>query len=221
MNLTQELQNLLNHVASQVPAETLSTIGQSTQQVADLKIDQKALKVGERVSNFSLPGATGQLVELQQLLAKGPVVIAFYRGEWCPFCNLELRALQNASPEIKALGASLVAISPQTPDNSLSTSEKHSLTFEVLSDVGNKVAKQFGLVYTVGEVMRAVMASFGTDLSASNGDDSFELPLPATYVIDTDGAVTFRFIDADFTKRLDPAEIITALSNLQTNAVAY
>ncbi len=214
MNLTQELQNLLNHVVSQVPAETLSTIGQSTQQIADLKIDRNALKVGEPVPNFSLPGATGQLVELQQLLALGPVVIAFYRGEWCPFCNLELHALQNALLEIKALGASLVAISPQMPDNSLSTSEKHNLTFEVLSDVGNKVAKQFGLVYTVPKAMQAVMTSFGTDLPASNGDESFELPLPATYIINTDGIVTFRFVDADFTKRLDPVEIITALSNL-------
>jgi AhpC/TSA family len=98
MNLTQELQNLLNQVASQVPAETLPKIGQSTQQIADLNIDRNALKVGEPVPNFSLPGATGQLVELQQLLALGPVVIAFYRGEWCPFCNLELHALQNALP---------------------------------------------------------------------------------------------------------------------------
>ncbi len=147
MSLMTELQNLLNQVASQVPAETLSTIGQSTQQVADLKLDEKALKVGDRIPNFTLPSATERSVELQQLLARGPVVISFYRGLWCPFCNLELRALQNALPEINAFDASLVAISPQTPNNSLSTAEKHNLTFEVLSDVGNKVAKQFGLVY--------------------------------------------------------------------------
>jgi peroxiredoxin len=215
-----ELQNLLNQVASQVPAETLSTIGQSTQQVADLKLDEKALKVGDRIPNFTLPSATERSVELQQLLARGPVVISFYRGLWCPFCNLELRALQNALPEINALDASLVAISPQTPDNSLSTAEKHNLTFEVLSDVGNKVAKQFGLVYIVPEAMRPVMESFGVDLPAYSGDACFELPLPTTYVVAADGTIAFRFIEPDFTKRLDSEDIIAALGNLKTSAAA-
>lgn len=117
-------------------------------------------------------------------------------------------------PEIKEAGANLVAISPQTPDNSLSTIEKQELTFEVLSDVGNNVAKEFGLVFTVPEILRNIYHSFGIDLPKSNGDDSYTLPLPATYIVDRNGTIIYSFVDTDYTKRVDPQEIIDILKSL-------
>ncbi|WP_026734826.1 peroxiredoxin-like family protein [Fischerella sp. PCC 9605] len=218
MSLTEDLNNLRNHAVSQLSPETLAIIEKAIQQVANSGITEQALKIGDHVPNFTLPNAVGKSVELQQLLTQSSVVISFYRGVWCPYCNLELRALQQVLPELTALGASLVAISPQTPDNSLSTVEKHSLTFEVLSDVGNQVAKQFSLVYTVPTAMHPVIKSFGIDLPAYNGDDSFELPLTATYIINTDGTIGFSYVNPDYTQRLDPADIIAALSQLQAKA---
>jgi len=122
--------------------------------------------------------------------------------------------LQRTLPEIEALGAQLVTVSPQLPDNSLSTAEKLDLTFEVLSDVGNRVAREFGLVFTLPEEMRSIYQDFGIDLPAANGDESFELPMPATYVIDKSGIVRLAFVDIDYTRRLDPDDIIDALKKL-------
>jgi peroxiredoxin len=122
--------------------------------------------------------------------------------------------LQRTLPEIEALGAQLVTVSPQLPDNSLSTAEKLDLTFKVLSDVGNKVAREFGLVFTLPEEMRSIYQDFGIDLPGANGDESFELPMPATYVIDKSGIVRLAFVDIDYTRRLDPEDIIDALKKL-------
>jgi peroxiredoxin len=122
--------------------------------------------------------------------------------------------LQRTLPEIEALGTQLVTVSPQLPDNSLSTAEKLDLTFEVLSDVGNRVAREFGLVFTLPEEMRSIYQDFGIDLPGANGDESFELPMPATYVIDKSGIVRLAFVDIDYTRRLDPEDIIDALKKL-------
>lgn len=122
--------------------------------------------------------------------------------------------MQLALPRMRELGATLVAVSPETPDNSLSTAEKNSLTFEVLSDVGNRVAHQFGIVFQLPEDLRPIYAGFGINLSAANGDDMFELPIPATYVIDTDRKICMAFVEPDYTKRLDPEEIIATLAQM-------
>ena len=124
--------------------------------------------------------------------------------------------MQLALPEIEALGAQLVTVSPELPDKSLSTAEKNALAFEVLSDVGNKVARDFGLVFSLAEELRPIYASFGIDIPAYNGDDTFELPMPATYVIDTDGTILHAFVDADYTSRLEPAEIVEILKTTKT-----
>ncbi|NEP50523.1 MAG: AhpC/TSA family protein [Moorea sp. SIO3C2] len=217
MTLSQDLINLNTQLRAQQPEEVKAIMAKAGEDLANSGIVDNSLNVGDKAPNFTLPNAVGKLVELQDLLATGAVVISFYRGQWCPYCNLELRALQEFLPEIQQLGATLVAISPQTPDNSLSTTEKNHLTFEVLSDVGNKIAKEFGLVFTVPEELRPVYQSFGIDLPAHNGDETFELPIAATYVINSDGTITDAFVDLDYTKRLDPEEILRAL---QTLAVA-
>ena len=191
--------------------ETMAT---ATQNLVATGIENQALQKGETLPAIRLPNATGQTVDIQELLKAGPVVISFYRGGWCPYCNLELKALQAKLPEIKALGAQLVAISPETPDTSLSTAEKNELNFEVLSDVGNQVAKSLGLVFTLPEELRPIYSQFGIDIPAHNGDRTFELPLPATYVIAADGTVALAFADADYTQRLDPSQVVAALKDL-------
>lgn len=168
--------------------------------------------VGAQAPAFSLPDTLGRTVALTDLYARGPVIVTFYRGEWCPYCNLQLRAYQQALPEITAAGAALVAISPQTPDHSLSMQEKNDLAFTVLSDIGNVIARQYGLVYTVDTETRDAMQNrFGVDLAQYNGNDSWELPMPGTFVIGQDGAIRLAFVETDYTKRLDPADIIDAL----------
>jgi len=141
------------------------------------------------------------------------VIINFYRGAWCPYCNLELKALQGKFDEFKSLNAQLIAISPQTPDASLSTKEKNELQFEVLSDKENKIAKEYGLVFSLAEEIRPIYLSFGIDLLSSNEDNSYELPMPATYVIDKNKKIVFAFIDEDYTKRCEPQEIIEAIKS--------
>ena len=142
-------------------------------------------------------------------------MVTFYRGGWCPYCNIQLRAYQAVLPQIAALGARLVAISPQLPDQSLSTVQANELTFEVLSDVGNHAARRFGLVYALPEELRAALRSNNKALPGINGDDSWELPLPATYVISQDGRIALAYIEVDYRKRLEPGAILDALRSLQ------
>jgi len=176
---------------------------------------EKALKEGAQVPDFTLPDALGNAVTLSHLLRQGPVVLSFYRGEWCPYCNLELRAYQRALPQLQELGASLVAISPQTPDHSLSTVEKQQLTFAVLSDVDNEVARKFGLVFTIEEAVRAPHRRIGANLPAFNGNDSWELPMPGTFLVDQWGAIRLAFVDPDFKHRLDPSVVIARIKELK------
>ncbi|UCE88095.1 MAG: AhpC/TSA family protein, partial [Pseudomonadota bacterium] len=177
-------------------------------------LGNNAVKVGNLAPDFTLPNVHGQAISLHGALQKGPVVLNFYRGGWCPFCNLEFRALQQILPEIQALSAQLIGVSPETPDTSLSTVEKHSLQFEVLSDVGNRVVRQYGLVMTVFEELRPLYLQWGLDIPQANGDDSWELPIPATYVIDRDARVTAAHVNRDYTKRMEPADIVAALRTL-------
>jgi peroxiredoxin len=170
-----------------------------------------ALAVGETVPHFVLPDAHGRQVDIADLLADGPVVISFYRGGWCPYCNLELRALQARLHDLHRLGASLVAISPELPDRSLSTEEKNELRFPVLSDHGNEVARKFRIVHEISPEVVAYQRRNGNDVATYNGAESAEVPLPATYVADRDGVVHYAFVSADYTRRSDPDEVVEAV----------
>ena len=175
-----------------------------------------ALQVKDAAPDFTLPDAFGHEVSLKSLLAKGPVVISFYRGEWCPFCNLELRALEDVLPKMQALGATLVAISPEKPEGGMAAIEKNKLTFTVLSDFENKVARQFGVVFQVGEKLRELSKHvFKNDLAAKNGEDSYELPVPATFILDAHGIVRFAHVEVDYmTGRVEPEDVVTALETI-------
>lgn len=213
-SLAEDLATLNAQGRARLAAGDLAVMDAAGAELAASGLAEHSLAAGAQAPDFALPDARGGQVRLSALLEKGPVVLAFYRGAWCPYCNLELRALQAALPEFERRGASLVAVSPQLPDNSLSLAEKLGLKFPVLSDVGNTTARAYGLVFTVPAALRPVYQGFGIDLPAANGDQSFELPLPATYVIARDGRVAWRFVNADYTRRGEPADVLTALSGL-------
>ena len=211
MSLQYEIKKMQQEIIPTIPEDVLNTIFEATERLVQSGITKKSLKEGDRAPSFSLPNGTGDTVSSIELSRRGPLVVSFYRGGWCPYCNLELRALQHSLTDIKTLGAELVAISPELPDNSLSTKEKANLTFEVLSDVGNKVARDFGLVFALAEEIRPIYKNFGFDIPISNGNDSYELPVPATYVIASDSTIIYSFVEADYTKRAEPEDIIEAL----------
>ena len=211
--LQQQLDEVLELAKIALPEDLLIAL-MSQRDIAS-GIVKQALKEGELVPDFTLPDAFGNAVTLSHLLKQGPVVITFYRGAWCPYCNIELHAYQQVLSQIQELGASLVAISPQTPDNSLSHAEKLALTFPVLSDAGNQVARQFRLVYTLDEVVRAAHGRRREDIPAFNGDDSWTLPIPATYLVDQTGIVRLAYVDPDYTRRLDPSVITARLKQLR------
>lgn len=213
--LQDRIRELQEKMLEGVPAETLALIAQTNETLATSGILEGCLKAGAKLPDFALHNASGKLVESSTLLASGPLVICFYRGGWCPYCNLELRAYQAILPEIHALGAQLVAISPNLPDHSLNTIEKNSLAFEVLSDPGNKLARQCGLVFTLDARLLPLYEQLGLDIPAFNGDDSYELPLPATYVVDPSGSVRLAFTDADYSRRLEPEAVLESLKNIQ------
>ncbi len=215
LETTRELEQLSQEVRTTASPERLQA---NTQTISDLiasGLSASALREGDVAPDFALPDTHGRLLALKTLLDRGPVVISFYRGLWCPFCNLELRGLQRVLPEIVQLGASLVAISPQLPDHSLSTEEKNQLTFPVLSDLGNIVAKRFGIVFTLPAALVQANNAIGRDLVEINGEaGAAQLPMPATFVLDRSAVIRLAFVEEDWRKRLDPDIILDTLRGL-------
>jgi len=210
-SLTQQLQDQNQAARAMTPPQVQLVMDRATDELGASGLADSALAVGDVAPDFTLPDAHGSKVSLSELLDAGPVVLAFYRGNWCPYCNTQLIALQDALPELNAAGATLVAISPQVPDGSLTATEKHQLTFPVLSDVGNVVADAYRLTFTLPDSLQQLYQGFGIDLLAANADATFRLPLPATFVIAADRTITWRFVQADYTKRADPADIMKAI----------
>lgn len=221
--LTAALAALSGSLRDQAPAPVLTSIDESLTALARTGFIDRALRRGDPAPDFVLPDAIGAGVESRRLRLRGPLVLCFYRGAWCPYCNLELHAWQQHLPELEQLGATLVAISPQTPDASLTLAEKHALAYPVLSDRGNVVARRFGIVYAVDERMRAVLEGFGVQLSAYNGDSTFELPVPATYVVGKDATIVGAWVDADYRRRAEPSAVldrVRAIAGPQSNGAA-
>jgi len=213
--LQQQIDEFIAEGASWLPTNLLQDLLSPIGQLIHSGAAENALKEGAQAPDFALPDARGNAVRLSHLLTQGPVVIAFYRGQWCPYCHLTLRAYQQALSQLHALGASLVAISPQTPDHSLAMAEKLELTFALLSDIGNRVARQFGLVFTLDEVVRGAHQQVGADLPTFNGDDAWELPMAGTFLVDQSGTMRLAFVDPDFTRRLDPSVITARLNEIK------
>src|SRR5260221_10442004 len=196
-----------------VPAERQAIMQRHIDQLRSGAIARTMLKVGDHAPAIVLENAKGTTVDVGTLLKKGPVIVTFYRGGWCPYCNLELKAYQDILPEIVAAGASLVAISPEKPDDTLSTAEKNALAFEVLSDVGENVGRAFGLVYQFTNELRSAYQGFGHDIPARNGaPGEWALPVSATYVIDRDGTIIYAYTDVDYRDRADPRDVVKHLA---------
>jgi peroxiredoxin len=214
-NLQQQLDEQKRLLQQQLPPDLSQAISDDIDRLVQSDIVEHSLKAGAKAPDFSLPSATGETVSLSTLLQQGPVVLTFYRGSWCPYCNLQLHAYQQILAQIQSLGATLVAVSTQTPDNSLTIIEKQQLAFSVLTDAGNSVAREYGLVFKFSQNLCTQFKRNGLDLEKFNGNDSWELPMPGTFIIDRDGIIKLAFVDADFRHRLEPAALLESLQSLQ------
>ena len=214
MSLRQQLEELTSKLRTLVPADRLSVVDQAIEELKSSGIAERVLKPREKAPALELPDGDGQLWRSEDLLRNGPMVIVFYRGRWCAYCNTQLVALQEIHKQIAAAGASLVAISPQTQKHSYMTRDMHHLRFPVLSDAGNQLARKFGLVYRLSRELQAMYESIFTRLPGYNGDQSWELPLPATYIIQPDETIGYVRVDADWRQRPEPEETLKELPKL-------
>ena len=211
MSLASQLTKRREESKRTLPAEVHGAMLRATAELGASGIVDRAPKKGDVLRDFALPNQSGETRRLSDLVRKGPVVITFYRGGWCPYCNLELRAYQRVLDELDDVGATLVAITPELPDASLTTAEKNELAFEVLSDTGSAYARELGLVFTLPEELRPIYLSFGIDVEQHNGSGQFDLPLAATFVVDRERRIISSFVHADYTERQEPAEVVAAL----------
>jgi peroxiredoxin len=202
-------------MSEHAPAELLNGFAEAAERLAAIDFSARAPRVGDQAPDFELPDQNGQDVRLSELLQRGPVVVIFYRGEWCPYCNLQLRVFQARLDELTGRGAQLVAISPQTPDHSLSMAEKNDLRFLVLSDVGARVIERYGLRYDVDASTRELLETVGNDVGAHNGPGGWVLPATGTFLIGTDGRVSYARVTGNWTERAEPSEVLTVLDELE------
>lgn len=205
---------------NKAPPQVVALLHKSTAELIASGQAERALKVGDRAPTFKLQDADGNVVDSTQLLAKGPLVLTFYRGVWCPYCNMDLQAIEAAAAGIRELGASLAAVSPQTPANSHKSQRDNRLSFPILSDHGGETANAFGIRFRLQDDLIEVYKSFGTDLAVVNGEPSWTLPMPARYVIAQDGIIAYAEINPDYTRRPDPSELLPSLAKLRQASVA-
>ena len=212
MSLNEEIQQLLNSYS--LPAEVGRQMGDAMARL-DANRVAPGLEVGENAPDFRLPNAAGQEVSLEDRLSQGAVVLTFYRGAWCPICNLQLLALQRALPGIHSLGASVIAVAP---DDSEPTPDNTQLDFDLLTDVDQSVIGAYRLHYRVPDEVRWIYTGvFDTDVSDFNADGSWNLPVPATFIVDREGIVRNRHVTADYLRRMEPDEVVAALEELKSS----
>jgi peroxiredoxin len=211
LTLKDQLRLMKETSAKRIPPEKAKILEAAIEKLRKAHLTDKALKVGQTMPDFSLPDAHGNPVRLKDLLKKGPVIVTFYRGSWCPYCNAQLASYQQHLPEFRAHGASLVAITPEKPELTLLTEEKKKLEFPILTDAGNKLATKFGLVFGVTGELKDLYRQFGVDLEKSQGNAEWKLPIPATYVVSSKGTVIYAFLDVDYTNRADPSDLLKAI----------
>ena len=209
--LAKQIEQFNNELATQVPQEVLEAFGKSIKDLKTKNIEEKSIKLGAIMPDFSLPNAKNEIIHSKEILKNGKMIIAFYRGSWCPYCNLELKALQENLSKINDKKVSLVAISPQSPDNSLSIIEKHNLTFEVLTDKDNTFAKQLGIVFELQDFVLPFYNALGINLSSFNKNDDNSLPIPAVFVVNENGIIIYKFADANYMNRIDIDELLNTL----------
>ncbi|MEM6833825.1 MAG: peroxiredoxin-like family protein [Sphingomonadales bacterium] len=219
MGLQDTLNAFKAEFEKKVPEEALAVMHGATRDLRNSGILNGAVKVGDRLPAFNLQDEAGETVSSSALLEKGPLVISFFRGAWCPYCMLELKALSDIAADVRAEGAEIVVISPQTPDKSKAMVEKEGLQLSILSDAGTDFAKQLGVSFVLPEPLREIYGKLGGfTLPEYNGDDSWRLPMPTRLIVGQDGVVKYAEVDADYTVRPEPADTLAALRGLQKAA---
>ncbi len=215
MTLKAALDGFRAEFLTKVPADIAATMQQATLQLAQDYAAKPLLQVGDRAPDFALPNALGKPIKLSDRVAQGYVVLTFYRGGWCPYCNLALRAYQQLLPQIQAMGASLMAISPQTPERSLTTVENNQLSFDVLSGRGSAIAQAYNIAYTLPDKLKEIYTQFDHALPDMNGSPDWQLPIPATFVIAPTGKILLAHVDADDHNRLEPEAALAIITRAQ------
>jgi len=223
MSLSEALRELAQSGRARRSPEAQAVIDAAIDRLHRSGLAEACLQRGEMAPDFALPDTGGRIVSLEAALAHGPAVVTFYRGGWCPYCNLALRALHQALARVRAERATLLAITPQLADGVRETRERLGLDFPMLTDRGNRVARLFGLSFHLPDDLIALYRHLGVDIAAANGMDGhgnsqWELPLPATYVVARDGTVAYAMIDVDYTHRAEPDDIVAALQRLKETA---
>jgi peroxiredoxin len=205
---------------NKAPPEAAAAFHRATAELIASGQAERTLKAGDRAPAFTLPDADGVAVSSTDLLARGPLVLTFYRGVWCPYCNLDLQAIEAAANDIRGFGAALLAISPQTPANSRRSHRENKLSFPILSDHAGMVANTFGLRFRLPDYLIAIYKQFGVDLAVHNGEPSWTLPMPSRYVVGRDGVIAYAEVNPDYTRRPDPAELLPVLRRLSSARAA-
>lgn len=217
-SLSDIIERTMATLRDSIPDETLARFDEATKALIKTGIGYKCLNIGDKIPIFTLNNIDNISVNIVDILARGPVVISMFRGTWCTFCSIEMRAMQRMLPDVRKLGGEIIAISPQVKTKQPAVSGECNLDFEILVDKGNKVSRKFGLTYNIPSDLRSIyLESFGIDIPSYNGDDSFELPITATYVVSADGVIRYAFTDPDHRKRAEPSEILKALSSMRSN----
>jgi peroxiredoxin len=198
-------------IAKYVPAETQAIHAQAVAELKQRNLAANILPVGAKAPDFELQDQNGKLVLSANLLAKGTLVLCFIRGRWCPFCVGQMEAMNQIVPQIEQAGATFVAISPQTVKQSYFMHDQHKLQFPLLSDAGNKISRQFRLTYRVPAAQEAIYRRAFVNLAFTNGDESWELPIPATFIINRDTTIIYKSSNEDYTERPEPSELLSAL----------
>lgn len=214
MTLTQQLKDQKDAFVQRAPKEIQNSMQEAHQELVNKEITKNALKVSDFFPKFELSNHKNEDVSLSKILESGDYhIISFYRGGWCPYCNLALKSLQDSLSTFKELDTTLTAITPETPDNSLTTSAKNELAFDILTDNSSLVANEAGIAFELPQTLKPIYKEFGIDVSKHNGDEEFLLPVPATFILDNKGKVVYRYVQIDYTQRLDPQVIIDFLKS--------
>lgn len=211
MSLKDELLKMSQYIRTQIGAEILAIMDKAMADFKAQKLASKGANVGDAFPSAVLFNAHGKEVALEELLMEGPLVVTFYRGGWCPYCNLELKSYQAVLSEIKANGGQLVAITPEPSANTLATSQQNELSFDILTDEENKLAKELGILMFLTEELQNLYGGAHLDWKAYTINEKIALPIPATFVVGQDGIIIYRFIDEDYTKRAEPEEVLGVL----------
>jgi peroxiredoxin len=215
LSMREQSEQLQAASAARLPADVVEVFSRNSQQLHARGIPAGVVKVGDALAPFTLYNAVGKPVGLEDLVATGPAVLVFYRGGWCPYCNLALRTYQRELlPQLDAWHATLAAISPQTPDQSLSTAEKAALDFQVLSDPGSRLARSIGIAFEQAEEVLAAQRRLGLDLAHVNEEGSTLLPMPTVLIVDPNRTVRFAEVHPDYTARTEVADIAAALARM-------